>query len=629
MKPQLILALIVATLFPIALQSQDDPPTTPTELSSIEQLVADLEAILEEHDVPGAGIAIVNKDADIWVGGLGLADIETERRANADTQFRIGSITKMFVSLSALKLQEEGLLKLSDPIRKHIDDIPWKNKWAETHPITIAHLLEHSSGFDDLHFNEYALQEPDINLKDAFHYNPRGRYARWRPGNYATYSNANPPLAAYVIEKIKDLRFEDYVAQTFFEPIGMPNSDYFLSPKVEALLATGYQGSKTNPTPVDYWHIIMRPSGSINASAKEMGRFVQFLLNRGTVDGHEILTEQSIQRMETVETTLAAQQGAPFGYGLNNYHKNMQGRTWHGHNGGMMGFVADLSYLPKDGVGFAIMINRSSPALGELGNRIAKFLIADLPEVEPPERFKLSNEELDKYAGTYQKIAVRNQGMFPIERLNVYTLKAEDGILKASTIGDGSFTLTSAGGSNFFIGEQKVAVASFFQNDEGEMCLQQHGMIAYKQTSPLVAWGQVAIGATIFIMGGLSILLLAFAALAFIIRKLKRDQPWGALLLPAFATLSFLGSAILFVVSASNFPNGLGSFTLPGLGSYLLGWLFAILTLISIYRTFQLLRNSNKLHWLKKTYLTLANATLLILLAYIAYWGSWLPIWMS
>ncbi|MDG2169769.1 MAG: serine hydrolase [Opitutales bacterium] len=66
------------------------------------------------------------------------------------------------------------------------------------------------------------------------------------------------------------MSFEDYVQKEIFDPLDMDTASYFLTPEVETLIAAGYEGTKKKPKPVDYWHIIMRPSGSINASAREM-----------------------------------------------------------------------------------------------------------------------------------------------------------------------------------------------------------------------------------------------------------------------------------------------------------------------------------------------------------------------
>ncbi|MDA0346967.1 MAG: serine hydrolase [Verrucomicrobia bacterium] len=371
------------------------------ESDTLEKLLVDLKEILEEEKVPGAGIGIVSKDEDIWIGGMGLADLESSRKADEDTLFRIGSISKMFVSLSMLKLQEDGLLDLQDTLLEHAPDISFKNRWSETHPIKLVHLLEHSTGFDDLHFNEYALAEPNISLKDAYAFNPRSRSSRWKPGTFATYSNANPPLAAYVLEKVTGQTFEDFVQDELFDPLGMYTASYFLTPEVEELIATGYEGSKKNPKPVDYWHIIMRPSGSINASAREMSQLVRMYLNRGVHEGKQVLSAESIERMETPLTTLAAQNGLYDGYGLNNYTKTNNGFVWQGHNGGMMGFVADLTYQPELGVGFVVMINKASGALGKLNKRISDYLMDGIENPELPADVELDQGDVEKFSGYY------------------------------------------------------------------------------------------------------------------------------------------------------------------------------------------------------------------------------------
>jgi CubicO group peptidase (beta-lactamase class C family) len=423
-----------------------EPSEKPSEPDTLEKLLIDLKDILEKENVPGAGVAIVSREADIWVGGLGMADLEDGREADEDTLFRIGSISKMFVSLSMLKLQEAGLLDLQDTLLEHAPDISFQNRWRETHPIKLVHLLEHSTGFDDLHFNEYALAEPNITLKDAYAFNPRSRNSRWKPGTFATYSNANPQLAAYVLEKVTGRTFEDFVQNELFDPLGMDTASYFLTPEVEQLIATGYEGSKKHPKPVDYWHIIMRPSGSINASAREMAHLVRMFLNRGVHQGKRILSAESIDHMETPTTTLAAQNGLYDGYGLNNYTKTFNGFVWHGHNGGMMGFVADLIYQPELGVGFVVMINKSSGALGKLNKRISDYLMHGIEKPDLPADIPLDRAVAEKYSGYYRPATSRNQFTFGLERLPFQMITAGDGHFKVRGIPGGSYELTPVEG---------------------------------------------------------------------------------------------------------------------------------------------------------------------------------------
>lgn len=74
---------------------------------------------------------------------------------------------------------------------------------------------------------------------------------------------------AAIIEKITGTRFETYIEETFLKPIGLPTADYFLTPRSARLLSKNYRQDGSTPFP--YWHIVMRPSGALNASAREMG----------------------------------------------------------------------------------------------------------------------------------------------------------------------------------------------------------------------------------------------------------------------------------------------------------------------------------------------------------------------
>ncbi len=625
-----ISVLVVIACLSVSVLGQDDGETdaAPTsEADRLAELIEDLESIMKRHEVPGAGVAIVRGNEAIWVGGLGEADIELGRNADSNTLWRIGSISKMFVGLSALKLEEEGVWSLSDPIVWHAPELPYENRWSDTHPVTIAHLLEHSSGFDDLHMNEYAYGDPQVGLPAALNFNPRSRKSRWRPGEYATYSNANPPIVAYAAELKTEILFEEYVETTFFDPIGMNGANYFLTPEVEDSLAVGYQGSGTNQKRVDYWHIIMRPSGSINASANDMARFIQFLLNRGQSQGGRLLGEESLQRMETVSTTLASQAGSDFGYGLNNYNKASHGWAWQGHNGGMMGYLADLSYLPDRGVGYAVMVNKNNRGISEMSSRIARFLADSLPDVPEPEYASLSDEELERFAGLYRPVAVRQQNALGLMRLRIVSIEAVEGSLKATALGS-SFTLKPAGGSRFYRNRDKVAQSVFFENFSGEMSYQAGGLEAMKRVSSASAFAPLALAVAFALTFIVSLFFLLIAGIGFLIGKIDRSKPWLVRLLPSVANATLLSSQLVIIPFLSDPFTVLGTFTWVGLLSYSLSWVqFAIMALAA-WMLYGALRKRLPMKWYTKGYLILACLSGVLANAYLFYWNSWLPPWL-
>jgi CubicO group peptidase (beta-lactamase class C family) len=115
-------------------------------------------------------------------------------------------VSKSFIALAVVRLCEEGRLSLDAPLRELAPEVAFTNPWEDTYPVRVAHLLEHTTGFDDLHLKEYAFL--DGSLREALAVNPAPRTSRWSPGYYMAYSNGGYALAAYLIEKVTGERFE-------------------------------------------------------------------------------------------------------------------------------------------------------------------------------------------------------------------------------------------------------------------------------------------------------------------------------------------------------------------------------------------------------------------------------------
>ena len=270
-----LFCLLATTCF-----AQDKKEDAPKPAQSIAELQQQLEKILVDTHTPGVSVAIVHRDGPEWMAGLGKSDVAANRATTADTQFRIGSTSKAFASLSILKLSNEGKLSLQDSVRKLVPEVWFENPWEATDPVRVVDLLEHTTGWDDMHLREYAKDDPALPLRDALDYDHHSRISRWRPGTRMAYCNSGPAVAAYIVEKITGEKFEDYVGKNFFDPIGMKTATYF--EPTSGMLTNLYHADGKTTYP--YWNVEYRPAGSINASAKDMAAYVQFYLNRGTVN---------------------------------------------------------------------------------------------------------------------------------------------------------------------------------------------------------------------------------------------------------------------------------------------------------------------------------------------------------
>jgi CubicO group peptidase (beta-lactamase class C family) len=403
MRHALLLLVALFACADLARAADADPP------KDLEELEQRIETIRKASGIPAIGVALVGEDGPYWVAGWGKADLKSGRAADSDTLFRIGSISKMFAALSVLKLAEEGKLSLDDKVRDRVPDVQFENRWEDTHPVRIAHLLEHTTGWDDIHFAEYAYSAADtVSIKEGLEVHPHSRTSRWPPGTRHAYCNSGSAVAAYIVETVTGRRFEDYVAETFFAPLGMASTSYFKTALYDERGATLYQGVSAQP----YWGILLRPAGSINSSARDMARFVHFLLRRGSVADAPLVSSASIDRMETPATTLGAAAGITGGYGLANYSSGYRASqvAFHGHNGGVMGGLSELVYSKELGQGYVFMINSGNgAAFGQISELLRGYLLRDhVPPTPAASVLPASFKELD---GHYQAVNHRQHAL--------------------------------------------------------------------------------------------------------------------------------------------------------------------------------------------------------------------------
>lgn len=570
--------LSLSILIPKHTIAQEKEKVNPPE--TIADLKIAIEKVLEETKTPAVGLALVNKEGPVWIAGLGKANIEKNVDANENTMFRIGSTSKMFVSLSILKLQEEGRLNLHDRVRDLVPEIEFENQWEETNPILVEHLLEHTTGWDDFHLTEYAHNDSvPVSLKEGLDFHPHSRISRWIPGTRMAYCNSGPPVAAYIVEKITGQSFEDYVQSNFFQPMGMENMTYFSSEVYKQLGATLYEKGK----PQDYWHILMRPSGAINASPKDMAKMVQFFINRGVVDSMHLISEASLKRMETPSTTIGAKAGLEAGYGLNNYSSRHKSFVYRSHDGGVLGGLTDFSYLPEYNVGYAIMINSGNyEAFTRITKQVRDFQTKDfeVKRIFPDSELTKQHAAISGY---YMPINPRTEMFYFLERiLNVERIWCKgDSILKKSLLGGEIIKYLPANDLRYKSPETgQIIMVKATDPLAGEVV--QLGSQILKRISPFQAFGQL-------ILGALWLLFLFSAVIFGIIWSIRywRGKISGGAnvrirLWPLLASLFFLASFIFIIVGSANPFKQLGMVSIVSLGIMLFTICFAITSVWSV-----------------------------------------------
>jgi CubicO group peptidase (beta-lactamase class C family) len=402
------------------LTAQAPETTTDPTPATLEAFQAAASRVLTDTGVPGAGLALVRADGVEWAGGVGFADRDQRTAVTADTHFRVGSISKTFIAMALVQLYEDDLVDIEAEVADLVIDLAIDNPWQSTDPVRLIHLLEHTAGFDDMHFADRYVPSgaAEVSLFEGLARNPRARHVRWRPGTRPAYSNVGYGLAGLILERMAKLPYEDYIAREIFEPLQMTGSSFRLTETDEPLLARGYAGP--DGPPVGFPRIYLRPAGNLHSTPRDLGRFVQMLLGWGELGEAFIVDPEYLSNMEHPRTTLASRAGLRNGYGSGIATRLTLPYRVLGHSGGIDGFVSTYGYSPSRDVGYVVLLNSSGGRAGEALDRISSLALRYLKrDVEPPARPDAHVEAatLDRYTGYYADANPRNQLTWPLERL--------------------------------------------------------------------------------------------------------------------------------------------------------------------------------------------------------------------
>ncbi len=421
------------------------------------------------------------------------------------------------------------------------------------------------------------------------------------------------------MEKITGQRFEDYVTQNFFVPIGMKAATYFEQPPPQ--LTTLYHNDGRTPFP--YWNILLRPAGAINASARDMAAYLQFYLNRGMVDGVVVMPSAAIDRMETPTRTWEAQAGLKAGYGLSNYTSVHDGFVYHGHDGGVNGGLTDMAYLPEYGVGFFYSINSGNgAAFGKIGDAIRAYITRSLVRQTVPVPGALPADARE-YSGWYEPAASRIKMLDFIERLvNINRIRFADGMLLQSNLGQIDQAFIPVTGDQFRDLPKKGAVEPIATamlipaNADGRF-------VFIGETMKHIPTAQAIFEILMVVWFVLAILSISFYAPFWIfgglIKKRRRRAERAVRLWPLLALLSLVAFAMCLILSSNDMITRLGNLTVWSFGLFLSTILFAVSSLASAVALWR--ARNEAIRGYVRSHALMATAGLLIATAYLAWWG--------
>jgi CubicO group peptidase (beta-lactamase class C family) len=385
-------------------------PPGPTDPAEVGIFLDDLlRKQMEEKHIAGAAVSIVKDGKLFFAKGYGYADLANKLPVDPEqTIFRIGSVGKVFTWTAVMQLVEQGKLDLNADINTYLD---FRIPDTFPQPITLKHLLTHTSGLDDRLFGSVAPSANDlVPVREWLisHMPVRSR----PPGDCAAYSNYNAMLAGYIVARVSGQPYEEYIQQHIFNPLGMAHSTARspVPPDLRAHLSVGYtyKDGALQAFPAYEAQPALVPSGGQLASVTDMARFMIAHLQYGrysdaNIPEARILEEATARQMQT---TLYTPDPRLLGtaYGFFDFSDNGQ------HTLGYVGYSPPmhslLLLLPDQNLG--VFITYNSDGGDTLVNQHMGFQRAffdhyfPAPAVSPLQPSEEALPQVSRFVGSYR-----------------------------------------------------------------------------------------------------------------------------------------------------------------------------------------------------------------------------------
>ncbi|MEU7824389.1 serine hydrolase domain-containing protein [Catellatospora sp. NPDC049133] len=360
-------------LFPARAAAPDGCPQAAFGFSGDERdrMHAAVAKTLADAKAPGITAGVFVPGRGTWICVVGVSDQETGRVMNAADRFRVGSITKTFTGTAVLRLVDQGLIGLDEPLSRYVD-------WPDGNAITIRQLLNMTSGVynytEDPEFQKRYEADPagSFGPRDALDI-ARNHEPYFPPGGGFHYSDTNYILLESVVERVTGRAVGDLIEDEIVDKLGLTSTSYPATSALEPPYARGYDETPDPGDGAAMRDVTESNPGYAGAAGAMVSNLHDLRIWAAELANGALISER-LQRERLRTVPLA--QGAQVSYGLG----IADWGGWLGHNGTIIGYNTAMFYLPDTGAVIVVEVNRSSldtdhatPLFGEL----AKILYPD------------------------------------------------------------------------------------------------------------------------------------------------------------------------------------------------------------------------------------------------------------
>ena len=387
---------------------------------------------MKRTGTPGVAIAVVKDDRVVFAKAFGFSNLEAQTPMTTDTLFRSGPITSVFTAAALVMLQEQGKLKLDQPVGKYVAGLSPRLSAVNAHQ-----LLSHSAGLKEEHPSYGLLDVPALgrtvrSWKDDYSLSP--------PGQIYSHSNPGYVLAGLLIEELSKRPFANVLSELLFEPLGMSRTTFKPSLVMTYPFSQGYRSfsgeklAQVRPFALDAFGW---PSGSMFSNVNELARFTVAFMNGGKIEDKQVLSSSVIDALSTPVINVPGLNDQKSTYGL--LAEDYRGIRVLSISGSWAGYTEQMWMAPKQRFAFIVMANRNQAFFNATLQKAAEMM---LPlESAPPktiiQTLPMSDEEMASYSGTYSnentvEIVLKDHQLFlregkselPVRKLSEHVFSA-------------------------------------------------------------------------------------------------------------------------------------------------------------------------------------------------------------
>src|SRR5579871_552554 len=402
------------------------------------------ENYLRAMNAPGLTLVLADRDGIQRVVTYGFSDVEQKQRVQPDQLFQIGSISKSFLANCLLQLHQEGKLDLQKPI---LDYLPWFRIDSSFEPITVHHLLTHTSGLPGV---------PNVFLSD-----PGARHrAACSPGKLFHYNNTAFQLLGHLLMTLDGGLLPDIYRKRILNPLGMTQTEPVITLDARERTAKNYSAFQNDRAFSRFARLCEAPAiissdgaGCVASTPHDMGLYVQMIARHGEGPKSRLLNEENFGLFSKAH--IPAEEFGPtasYGYGI--AVDTLDGHKILRHTGGMISFASSLHVDIDEGVGAFASINamqgyRPNPvaqfAMQLMRAHRAKKTFPAAPELRPATFV----ENASDFAGTYNSADGRSLEF--VAGPNSLSLKHNNQSIALEPQGDGVFVVPHPDFSRFVL----------------------------------------------------------------------------------------------------------------------------------------------------------------------------------